>query len=104
MILYPILGQLVDHENGNGLDNRRTNLRIATTSQNNRNTALRSTNSSGYKGVSWNNENQRWKAQIQTDGTKTFLGYFDDLLDAAQAYNDAALEQHGEFARLNEYV
>ncbi len=58
-------------------------------------------NTSGYKGVSLFGRDSKWKAQIQVDGKKRHLGYFDDKIEAAKAYDRAALELHGEFAVLN---
>jgi hypothetical protein len=102
VILPPPEGRLVDHENQDGLDNRRANLRIATRSQNNANQRRRKDNTSGYKGVVWHKRERRWQAQIQVEGKCLYLGGFDDPKDAAQAYNVAAFTHFGEFARLNE--
>jgi hypothetical protein len=93
----------VDHRNRNrnGLDNRRSNLRLATQSQNKGNASLACNNASGYKGVCWNKASRKWVAQINKLGKRVGLGYFIDSWDAAQAYNTAALEIYGEFAVLN---
>ena len=90
-----------DHRNGNTLDNRRDNLRIATRAENKFNCAIYTNNSSGYKGVSWNKISSSWRAYIGAKGIVTHLGYFNNPVDAAKAYNAAALRLHGEFARLN---
>lgn len=106
VIMERILGrllnedELVDHINGNGLDNRRQNIRLATTAQNNVNSRRRSDNVSGHKGVYWRKDKKKWCAEIHAYGKKTRLGYFDTLEDAHQAYCRAAKELHGEFARL----
>lgn len=92
---------LVDHINGDGLDNRRANLREATNAQNMRNKGLYRNNSSGFKGVSWQKECRKWQAGIRLDGTRRHLGLFLVAEDAAAAYDEAARELHGEFARLN---
>lgn len=92
----------VDHRNGDGLDNRKSNLRIATHGANQQNRSSTSANRSGFKGVSWFPPQARWRATIQADGVWRLLGYFTDPIDAARAYNDAALDLHGEFAVLNE--
>ncbi len=92
-------GLLCDHKNHNGLDNRRANLRLCTPSQNSQNQLPRAGGSSIYKGVS--RENNRWRADIQLNGRHIFIGYFDDQLDAAIAYDDMAIELFGEFACLN---
>jgi hypothetical protein len=94
-------GLLVDHRNTNGLDNRRSNLRLATYSQNNCNKAKRKNTSSRYVGVCFNKQLKRWGAYIKPQGKKIFLGYFDNEIDAAHAYDAAARKYHGEFARLN---
>jgi hypothetical protein len=89
----------VDHINGDGLDNRRGNLRPATRSENQRNSRLRSDNTSGYKGVSLCGK--RWQASIRLHGTLYNVGSFDNPYEAALAYDTKARELHGEFARLN---
>ncbi len=91
----------VDHRNGDGLDNRRENLRAATRTQNMANTRLRSNNTSGFKGVSFDNRTARWIAAIRLDGHSYFLGRFDVPEEAARAYDAAALRLFGEFARIN---
>lgn len=90
---------LVDHINHDGLDNRRSNLRPATTKQNVRNSRSRP-GSSQYKGVDLF-RGVKWRATIRVDGKKKHLGLFVDEKDAARAYNKAALELFGEFACLN---
>lgn len=90
----------VDHRNGNGLDNRRANLRPANDSQNSMNRARRSDNTSGFKGVR-RLDSGRWGACIQVGGVKVWLGVHETPEAAARAYDDAALTHFGEFARLN---
>lgn len=90
----------VDHKNWNGLDNRRANLRIATGHQNQGNTRKSKAGlTSQYKGVSW--DRGRWKAYIKMDGKHVHLGRFTSEIEAARAYNRAALEYFGEFANIN---
>ena len=89
----------VDHIDGNGLDNRRRNLRAATSSKNQMNRGMDSDNTSGFKGV--HRIRLRWAAQIGADGRKIFLGSFATPQEAARAYDAAAVLHHGEFARLN---
>lgn len=91
----------VDHINGNGLDNRRANLRPATHAQNQRNKGLQSNNTSGFKGVCWDAPRGRWHAKICLNGRTIFLGRFDEAEEAARAYDAAAVRYFGEFARLN---
>lgn len=90
----------VDHRNGLGLDNRRENLRPATPSENTINQAAPRTNTSGYKGVNLF-RNGRWRATIGHQRKQIHLGYFDTAEEAAHAYDAAALELYGQFARPN---
>lgn len=91
----------IDHVNGDKSDNRICNLRKASRGQNMMNIGLKKHNTSGYKGVSYYRKTGKWKAQIQSNGKKVGLGYFDDIRDAAEAYIFAALELHGDYARLS---
>ncbi|TAL13964.1 hypothetical protein EPN95_04725 [Patescibacteria group bacterium] len=75
-----------DHRDGDGLNNRRENLRACTRSENMRNTGKRVTNTSGYKGVCWDKGKEKWRAAIRLDGKRIFLGYFADPIEAAQTY------------------
>ena len=92
---------ICDHVNCNGLDNRRINLRVATFSQNNANKRKNLSRTSIYKGVSWDKEKKKWRAQIQVNTQKTHLGYHIKEEEAAKAYNSAAIDLFGKFARLN---
>lgn len=92
-------GIQVDHINGNPLDNRRCNLRLATSSQQKMN--RRPTASSGYKGVRWHKRQGQWQARIKVEGKERHLGYFDDVEAAARARDEASIIHHGEFAFLN---
>jgi hypothetical protein len=89
-----------DHKDGNGLNNQRHNLRIATTAQNNQNTKLRKDNKSGVRGVSWHKGIGKWHAQISLDGNIKSLGYFSYLKAAQQARAQAEIMYHGEFSAL----
>lgn len=90
----------IDHRDGDGLNNRRDNLRAATSSQQKQNTRRRSDNTSGFKGVSRAGRNRdRWRASIQVDGRQTQLGTFSDPAAAADAYAMAAAKNFGEFRR-----
>jgi hypothetical protein len=91
----------IDHKNGNSLDNRRKNLRAATSIQNGQNAKRYSSNTSGYTGVAWSKRSNKWIAYISDNGKRVHLGYFTDKHDAAMAYNKAAKQYHGEFATFN---
>lgn len=89
----------VDHINGNPTDNRISNLRPATLSENQQNTKMYKNNSSGIKGVTWCNRAKKWMGTIQTDRKRKTIGYFDSLDDAAIAMKKARNELHGDFAK-----
>lgn len=91
----------IDHADGNKLNNTRANLRLATRTDNNANSKPRAGCSSVYKGVAWLKGCKRWMAYIRKSGKRTYLGYFTDEIEAAKAYNRAAIEMFGEFARPN---
>lgn len=93
---------LVDHKNGDKLDNRKANLRLCTKAENAHNIRkLSQHNSSGYKGVFFDKYGDRWRAKIQYMGKSIFLGSFKSALEAAKAYDRAAKQYFGEFACTN---
>jgi hypothetical protein len=94
----------VDHINHNRLDNRKENLRICTNAENNRNKKKTKSNTSGYKGVYWNTKTGKWIAQIMVDGKHYHLGCFDNIVDAATAYDQSAKKFHKEFSQTNRLV
>jgi hypothetical protein len=101
-------GFLVDHINGDKLDNRRDNLRLATRSDNEANKKKRRTQSGGattsrYKGVNKPKGRKRWRSTITFQHRQIALGMFDTEREAAEAYNKAALMYYGEFAYINEF-
>jgi len=101
LILTAPRNLLIDHINGNGLDNRRENLRLCTNSQNCQNARMRKHNKSGYRGVHWNERDKGFYARIGVNGKRIWIGFFKAAEDAAKAYDKAAIKYHGDFARLN---
>ena len=105
-LIDPAEGELVDHINRNPLDNRRSNLRIASRTVNNINRGKNKTwrgkpTSSRYKGVSWNKKVEMWQSYISLDRKITHLGYFTEEKDAARAYDEMAFSLYGDCAYLN---
>src|SRR4030095_4783221 len=100
--LKPGDGLECDHRNGNGLDNRRTNIRRATASENNRNRRLFKSNKSGWTGVSWNWKYRRWQEHAIVDGRWTNLGQFTNKDEAIAARRQAEAKHYAEFAKSNE--
>lgn len=100
-----ILGQKGgDHRDGNGLNNTRQNLRPCSQMQNNENRGLDKRSTSGFKGVSQNKSDGKWWAYIMHNLNRELLGRFDSRIEAAKAYDAAALEYFGEFARTNKMM
>lgn len=95
------LGKETDHINENKLDNQRSNLRTASHSQNKFNKGPQQNNTSGYKGVTFIKTRKKWQAQIQGNGKRPSLGYFDTAIEAAKAYDTASYKLHGEFGFRN---
>lgn len=89
----------IDHANGDRRDNRLSNLRLCTISENRWNSKIRERNTSGYKGVTWDVNRKKWMAQIMAHRRKRHLGRFNTREEAHAAYQAAALKLHGEFAR-----
>ena len=94
-------GEQVDHINGDPLNNSRSNLRLATHGQNMSNRRVQVNNTSGYKGVTFRVKRNKYESAISYNGSMIYLGYFESAINAAKAYDAAALEHFGEFAVLN---
>jgi hypothetical protein len=101
IILDAKKGFEVDHINGNRADNRRCNIRLCTVSQNRRNCGLKKHNKVGLKGVERRRDSGGFTAYIRVDGKKKYLGSFPTAIDAARAFDKAAIQRDGEFARIN---
>lgn len=101
VILPPPEGKFVDHRNRNGLDNRRKNLRFATINQNFFNAPIRKNKASKFRGVGWSKSCSKWISKIKIDGKRFVIGYFEDELEAARAWDKKAIETRGEFALTN---
>jgi len=89
----------IDHISGNVLDNRKRNLRICTNTENSWNKGKYKTNKSGYKGVSWQKNRNKWQASITKNRKQIHLGFYSTKEEAYEAYCKAAMELHGEFAK-----
>lgn len=108
-IMYQIYYQLdelpsnfqIDHIDGNGLNNSKDNLRLATPSDNRKNTQKSIRNKSGYKGVSWHNRDKKWRSQIGYNGIHFYIGSYNNPILAAIEYDKKAIELFGEYACIN---
>lgn len=92
---------LVDHINGEKSDNAWTNLRKASFSANSRNRRSVKGSSSKYVGVCWHTRDEKWRAQIKSNGRVIYIGSFENEEEAAKAYDKEAKKHHGEFANTN---
>lgn len=99
--MKPSKNQEIDHIDGNRLNNQKSNLRYATSSQNKANRGPRKDNKSGYKGVSWHKQRKKWTARIKNGSKYEHLGLFQNKIDAAKTYNIKAIEYYGSYAWLN---
>jgi len=101
VLLLPAPDQLVDHVNGDTLDNRRSNIRLCSRYENRLNSKVDRRSETGVKGVTRRSRNGKFRAHIGANGKRIWLGSFDSIEEAMDARNTAAMELHGEFARLS---
>ena len=99
-LMKPKDGQVVDHKNGNTLDNRRLNLRTCSLQDNSKNRKTYTSNRLGVRGVSFNKKEQKYIARIQVDKKPIFLGYFDTLEQASEVRQNAEIKYFGKFRRV----
>lgn len=92
-------GLHVDHKDGDGLNNRQSNLRLATRGENSRNCRLSRANTSGLKGASYDKRSRRWQSYIRVKGKMKHLGLYDSAEAAHRAYCRASETLHGDFGR-----
>lgn len=95
-------GEVVDHINGNKLDNRSTNIRVCSQADNSKNQCVRKNNTSGYKGVYFDKQKNKFVARVKHNYRTYYAGVFTTAKDAGTAYDKLAKDLHGEFARLND--
>lgn len=101
LITNALPNQFVDHWDHNGLNNTRENLRVCTPAQNAQNQRRNSINTSGFKGVSWHKQGNKWASYIKIEGKRKSLGLYHNIIEAAVAYDEVALKVFGKFAYLN---
>ena len=100
-ITNPPDDMVVDHINGDIKDNRKSNLRICTRKQNQRNrTVLNKNSTSGYRGISWDKAREKWTAQLSLNYKHIYLGRFVDINDARRVVQEAIKKYHKEFSNL----
>ena len=100
LFLSPEDSEVIDHIDGNGLNNRRNNIRICSVTENNWNTKVSRANRSGYAGVHWDRRKGKWRASIGFKGKDIHLGRFKDPMKAHEAYLRALAEYRGSFSPL----
>ena len=99
-IMNPPIGLEIDHIDGNGLNNQRSNLRICSGPENRRNRGLTKNSTSGFKGVNWHKLSRKWIARIQVNGNRITLGRFVSKEEAYKKYCVACIKYHGKFAKI----
>lgn len=101
LIMSAPKGMQVDHINGDGLDNRRSNLRLVTNSQNSYNRGVAKNNVSGFKGVGFHKKSGKWQARIAVDRKRKHIGLYDTPEQAAEAYEAESKKLHGVYSWAN---
>jgi hypothetical protein len=94
-------GKIIDHRDGNGLNNKSSNIRFVSESQNLMNRGAPLSNTTGFKGVHKRRDTGKFDVRISAHGIQYYGGCFDSLIEAAKRYNELAIIHHGEFAKLN---
>jgi len=102
VVANPSEKQVVDHRDHNGLNNRKSNLRVCSHTENIRNSRKRLDNTSGYRGVCWNKKLRKWQAEINVNGEVIYLGTFKDIEKAYQAYCKASRRYHKDYSNIGE--
>ncbi len=95
-----VTNSIVDHKDGDGLNNTRGNIRLCTHAQNMQNRALSKNSKSGIKGVYFNKKSKKWRSEIRSNGKRYCIGSFESKEDASIAYKIRAKELHGDFYRV----
>jgi len=101
LLVNPSEDMVIDHINGDGLDNRLSNLRVVTVSQNNLNSRVRNDSQSGIKGAYYDKRKGTYYSRITVEGKNIYLGTFKTVEEAAQAYAEASAKYHGEYGRIH---
>jgi hypothetical protein len=104
LIMGATVDQQIDHKNGNGLDNRKANLRPCNHIQNQCNRGIPNNNTSGFKGVSWDRDADKWRAYITVNKKRISLGKFTSVIEASKAYDKSALTHFSQFAFINKTI
>jgi hypothetical protein len=102
-LVLKVKSHFIDHKDGDGLNNQKSNLRLCNRFQNGQNRKVQK-HSSPYKGVTWFEPAKSFQVKIQINGTRKFLGYVKDPTEGAKIYDAAAIRYFGSFARTNQHI